>query len=103
MAEDLVVHFGGSLVQSMTFQKKKRKWYHWKWFDSAVKGLPVIDCDADLQRIGHPYLFLIMTQANWFVFMSIKFWVMLLTCQKATTISQYFYFSMSKKCNLEML
>ena len=44
-----------------------------------------------------------MTQANWFVFLSIKFWVMLLTCQKATTISQYFYFSMSKKCNLEML
>ena len=32
----------------------------------------MIDRDADLQRIGHPYLFLIMTQANWFVFMSIN-------------------------------
>ena len=67
-----VIHFGGSSVQSMTFYKKKRKWCHWKWFYSAVKSLPVIDRDADLQRIGHPYLFLIMTQANWFVLMSIK-------------------------------
>ena len=31
-----------------------------------------MDRDADLQRIGQPYVFLIMTQANWFVLMSIK-------------------------------
>ena len=47
MEEDLVIHFGGSSMQSMTFQKKEKEMMPLKMVLFSSKKLPVIDSDAE--------------------------------------------------------